>query len=88
MRHDTTDEAVRARVEGRMATERRTAWEIRVVHLRARCLRQADGSYVVQVRDAKGWNEEIARGTDAAELLRKFTGTTAVAHLLGAFTGA
>jgi hypothetical protein len=67
-----------ARVEGKMATEARTAWLLEVGPVRVRCLREQDCSYVVQQRDPRrGWCHEIGRGSDPVELLARVARTTA-----------
>jgi len=61
------EDAMRARVAGRAATEARTVWCLTINDgLALRCLAQGDG-FVVQAR-TKTWTD-IATGYDAGELL-------------------
>lgn len=69
------DDAVRARVAGKEAMARRTAWLLEAGQLRVRCVRlRADSDvFVVQLRDKNGWhtapNDTPARGVNPYALL-------------------
>jgi hypothetical protein len=77
------DQGVRARVDGKTKTAARTAWSLEIGPLRARCLREDDGSYVVQGRTEKGWSTEIGKGTDPLVLLKTVANSKGVARILG-----
>lgn len=76
------DAGVRARVAGKLAASARTAWALEAGDGRFRCLREPNGSYVVQARGTKGWSVQVTTGTDPVELLRKLVGTPTVAALI------
>lgn len=62
---------------GKAAIVARTVWYIDLGLLCARCLREPDGSFIVQARTSKGWDERLASGTDPWELLRRLTASAA-----------
>lgn len=81
-----TDDAVRARNDGKARTAKRTAWILDIGALRVRCLRQDDDSYVVQGRMPQGWTEPMGQGADPVVLLQRVTQSAGVARTLGSNT--
>jgi hypothetical protein len=84
-RQEPTDDAVRARVEGRMKTASKTVWSLECGGLRLRCLR-ADGGFIVQVHDGSRWGE-LTKGSDAHKLLVDVASSNSVAAFLGRTPG-
>jgi hypothetical protein len=90
-----SDQAVRARVDGRTAVARRTVWQLEVGPLRMRCIATSvectyegdpikpTSAYIVQSRDPKnGWTGVVGAGDDPAELLRRVSGSASVAKFV------
>jgi hypothetical protein len=75
------EKAMRARVAGHEKMEACIAWWLEIGPLRLRCVKQADGSFVVQCRN-RDWNNEVKRGANAGELLRDMVNSKGVASLL------
>lgn len=73
------DDDVRARVAGKQAVALRTVWQIQAGLLALRCVADVDGGFVVQARQASGW-EHLASGDDALELLRRVIRSKAIAR--------
>ena len=65
-----SDRAVRARVDGKQETERRTAWRIDVGAIAIRCVWRVE-RFVVETRAGGRTWERIADGPDATVLLRR-----------------
>jgi len=78
------ESAMRARVDGRAKVAARTVWTLEIGALTARCLRQDDGTFIVQGRTSKGWTAEIGKGADAQTLLVCVVKSKGVATALAA----
>lgn len=65
-----SDHAVRARVEGKLKTERRTVWRVEVGAIGIRCVWRED-RFVVETRAGGRTWERIAEGSDATVFLRR-----------------
>lgn len=77
------DDAVRARVAGRVAIANRTVWNIEIGPCRFRCVLDSRLClYVMEARQPGGGYDEIGRGTDPRELLGRLAFSDAVKRLL------
>lgn len=85
-RQKPTDDAVQARVEGRMKTASKTVWALDCGGLRLRCLRADAGGFIVQAHDGSRWGE-LTKGSDAHKLLIDVASSSSVAAFLGRIPG-
>ena len=81
MRREPTDDAVRARVEGRLKTAGKTVWSLECGGLRLRCLRADVGGFIVQAHDGSRWGE-LTKGSDAHKLLIDVASSKSIAEFL------
>ena len=73
-----SDQAVRARVDGRQSTAQRLIWQLDAGSLRLRCLlTPGGGAYEVQARTATGL-QNVGGGDDPMALLKKIITASSV----------